>query len=219
MHIPEPFKQPGIKHICRILLMILMMAFLPASGAMPMSGMSVNQTGQQPRDLLAEPDIVKVDRSQRAAFQQRFRDVRWTGAGFRGSTTIDRIPTRELRARLQKVYGDPTQKLKDLIRQVNFRPGHYIQFEYWFVIDDEIPMMILDVDGPFGNGLVFAGAGRYVDLMPEIKRTLSRKLMDINELAEYEDHYFELNEGQWYLVRYRDGNFHNEKVSQPEILK
>ena len=173
----------------------------------------------QPRDLLAEPEIVKVENHQRAAFQRRFRDVQWTGAGFEGSTVIDRIPTRELRARLQKVYGDPSQKLKDLIDGNDFRPGHYIQFEYWYVVNDEIPMMVLDIDGPFGNGLVFAGDSRYVDLMPEIKRTLSGKLMSINRLAEYQDHYYDINDQQWYLVRYQDGSFTNDEVARPGTLK
>lgn len=174
---------------------------------------------EQPQTLLEEPDIVKVSNAEKAEFQRRFRNVQWTGAGFEGSTVIDRIPTREIRARLQKVYDNPTQKLKHLIGGDNFRPGHYIQFEYWFVINDEIPMMVLDVDGPFGNGLVFAGASRYVDLMPEIKRTLSRKLMEISELGEYEDHYFELNEQQWYLVSYRDGSFENKEIPRPAELK
>ncbi|MDI6400808.1 hypothetical protein QLX67_02285 [Balneolaceae bacterium ANBcel3] len=172
-----------------------------------------------PDDLLKEPEIVKVKASDRDHFQRRFRDIQWTGAGFEDGTVIDRLPTRELRARLQKVYGDPTQKLKHLIAGDNFRPGHYIQFEYWFVINDRVPMMILDIDGPFGNGLVFAGASRYVDLMPEIKRTLSRKLMEIQELGEYADHYYELNDQQWYLVTYRDGEFRNDKVGRPDRLK
>ena len=187
------------------------------SGGNAVSEAVAQQT--QPRDLLAEPEIVKVSRSDRAGFQRRFGNVQWTGAGFEGSTVIDRIPTRELRARLQKVYGDPSQKLRDLIDGANFRPGHYIQFEYWFVVNDEIPMMVLDIDGPFGNGLVFAGASRYVDLMPEIKRTLSGKLMAITELGEYEDHYYDINEQQWYLVRYHDGSFTNEKISRPRSLR
>ena len=176
-------------------------------------------SADQPRSLLDEPEIVKVETADRTDFQRRFGNVQWTGAGFEGSTVIDRIPTREIRARLQKVFGDPTQKLKHLVDGDNFRPGHYIQFEYWFVINDEIPMMVLDIDGPFGNGLVFAGASRYVDLMPDIKRTLSRKLMDISELGEYEDHYYEINDEQWYMVRYQDGSFEEEEVSRPHTLK
>lgn len=184
------------------------------------AAIKIRQNGlRQPNDLLAEPELVKVNRTERSDFQRRFRNVQWTGAGFEGSTVIDRLPTRELRARLQKVYGDPSQKLKDLIDGNNFRPGHYIQFEYWFVINDEIPMMVLDIDGPFGNGLVFAGDSRFVDLMPEIKRTLSAKLMEITELAEYEDHYYDINKRQWYLVRYMDGAFSSEEVMRPRILK
>lgn len=173
----------------------------------------------QPQDLIAEPQIKKVGQDDRADFQRRFRDVQWTGAGFEGSTVIDRIPTREIRARLQSSFGDPTQKLRDLIDGANFRPGHYIQFEYWFVIDNEIPMMILDVDGPFGNGLVFAGAGRYVDLMPEIKRTFSRTLMEVEELGDYADHYFDLENGQWYLVQYKDGKFESVKTGRPQTVR
>ena len=194
-----------------------LMAGLTLVGANVASEAMAQQT--QPRDLLAEPEIVKVSRADRAGFQRRFGNVQWTGAGFEGSTVIDRIPTRELRARLQKVYGDPSQKLRDLIDGADFRPGHYIQFEYWFVVNDEIPMMVLDIDGPFGNGLVFAGASRYVDLMPEIKRTLSSKLMEITELGEYEDHYYDINEQQWYLVRYDNGSFTNEKISRPRNLR
>lgn len=191
----------------------------PYSLPMPTMPAEANSLPEQPRDLLEEPEIVKVSNDQRAAFRHRFRDVQWTGSGFEGSTVIDRIPTREIRARLQQLYGDPTQKLADLMGRDNFRPGHYIQFEYWFVINDEIPMMVLDIDGPFGNGLVFAGASRYVDLMPEIKRTLSGKLMAVSELGEYEDHYYELNSRQWYLVRYSDGVFENRKVSRPATLQ
>jgi len=198
--------------LCVALLGVTVAAFLPAEELRP-------GVGDQPRDLLADPEIIKVESVNRRSFQREFGDVQWTGAGFEGGTVIDRIPTRELRARLQKEFGDPTQKLRHLIDEDNFRPGHYIQFEYWFVINDEIPMMVLDVDGPFGNGLVFAGASRYVDLMPEIKRSLNRKLMGVNELAEYEDHYFELNDRQWFLVSYQDGEFRNEQVSRPDILK
>ncbi len=197
---------------------IMVVPFVQATFSGPGGSEALAQQ-TQPRDLLAEPEIVKVENHQRAAFQRRFREVQWTGAGFQGSTVIDRIPTRELRARLQKVYGDPSQKLKDLIDDNDFRPGHYIQFEYWFVVNDEIPMMVLDIDGPFGNGLVFAGDSRYVDLMPEIKRTLSGKLMSINRLAEYEDHYYDINDQQWYLVRYQDGNFANDEVTRPGTLK
>lgn len=173
----------------------------------------------QPRSLIDEPVFNKVTTTDRAAFRREFSRTQWTGAGFEASTVLDRIPTSEIRARLQKVFGDPTQKLRHLVEQDGFRPGQYIQFEYWFVIDDTMPLMILDIDGPFGNGLVFAADSRYVDLMPEVKRSLTRKLMQIEELGEFEDHYFELDTRQWYLVSYSNGTFSSEKVNRPAVLK
>lgn len=166
-----------------------------------------------------DPDIRKVDRTERAHFESKFAEINWTGQGLYNPTTIDRIPTIELRSRLQAVYGDPTQGIGDLINENNFRPGKAIQFEYWFIIDGEIPMMILDLDGPFENGLVYVGASRYIDLMPQVKRTLNRYLMDRNtELADYKDYFYSPERDQWYIVEYKDGEFNREAIDRPSRL-
>jgi len=165
-----------------------------------------------------EPDIQKVQHSERAQFEQRFSDINWTGQGLYNPTTIDRIPTIELRSRLQAVYGDPTQGIADLINQRNYRPGKAVQFEYWFIIDGEIPMMILDLDGPFENGLVYVGASRYIDYMPQVKRTLNRKLMGVGrDLAPYSDYFYSPERDQWYKIEYKDGEFSREAINRPSF--
>lgn len=163
-----------------------------------------------------DPDIQKVDRSERTEFQQRFGDINWTGQGLYNPTTIDRIPTIELRSRLQAVFGEPTQKIGDLINTANYRPGKAVQFEYWFIIDEEIPMMVLDLDGPFENGLVYVGASRYIDLMPQVKRTFTRMLMEEGDsLASYNDYFYSPERDQWYEVSYNDGEFEHEMIERP----
>jgi len=163
-----------------------------------------------------EPEIRKVDKQDRAEFERRFADINWTGQGLYNPTTIDRIPTIELRSRLQAVYGDPTQGIGDLIDERNYRPGKAVQFEYWFIIDGEIPMMILDLDGPFENGLVYVGASRYIDLMPQVKRTFTRKLMNEgSDLASFRDYFYSPERDQWYLVRYENGEFEREAIDRP----
>lgn len=163
-----------------------------------------------------EPEIVKVDPSERASFEQRFADIKWTGQGLYNPTTIDRIPTIELRSRLQAVFGEPTQTIKDLINESNFRPGKAIQFEYWFIIDDQMPLMILDLDGPFENGLVYVGASRFIDLMPQVKRTLNRLLMgDQGDPAEFQDYFYSPERQQWYLVQYENGEFQRDMIDRP----
>lgn len=163
-----------------------------------------------------DPEIRKVEHSERSQFEQRFSDISWTGQGLYNPTTIDRIPTVELRSRLQAVFGDPTQKIGDLINERNFRPGKAVQFEYWFIIDEEMPLMILDLDGPFENGLVYVGASRYIDMMPQVKRVLNRMLMsESEELEPFSDYFYSPERDQWYLVEYQDGEFVHEAIDRP----
>jgi len=162
------------------------------------------------------PEIEKVTHAQRQAFESRFEDIKWTGQGLYGSTAIDDISTIELRARLQKAFGDPTQTLEDLIDSDKFRPAKAIQFEYWFIVDDKYPLMVLDVDGPFSTGLVYGGASRYIDLMPQIKRAFSKKLMEIQNMGEFQDYFYSPEREQWFNVTYKDGKFSREKIDSPE---
>lgn len=166
-----------------------------------------------------EPEIEKVTHEQRQEFLKRFDDIKWTGQGLNRETTIDKVQTKELRARLQARYGNPTQKLEDLINRNDFRPGMAIQFEYWFTVDDSIPMMVLDIDGPFGQGLVFGGASRYIDLMPQIKRTFAEKLTSVDNLAEFQDYFYSPEREQWYDVRYENGEFVTREIEAPEGMK
>lgn len=165
-----------------------------------------------------EPEFKKVshDPQERAEFMQRFSDIKWTGQGLYQDTRIDNMQTNEVRSRLQAVYGNPTQTLEDLINTEGFRPAEAIEFEYWFTVDDSIPMMVLDVDGPFGQGLVYGGASRYIDLMPQIKRTFSQKLMEIENLADFQDYFYSPEREQWFDVRYMNGEFTTEEIESPD---
>ena len=125
----------------------------------------------------SEPEFEKITEEKWDWFMNKIDNVKLTGQGLYDKQEIDSMDTIKLRARLQAAFGEPTKTLEDLINGPRFRPGEAIQFEYWFTVDDSIPFMILDVDGPFGEGLVYGGASKYIDLMPQIKRTFSRKLM------------------------------------------
>lgn len=163
-----------------------------------------------------EPDIEKVSHDQRQEFMDRFSDIKWTGQGLYQDTRLDKQETNEIRSRLQARYGDPTQTLEDLIDNDDFRPAEAIQFEYWFTVDDSIPMMVLDIDGPFGQGLVYGGASRYIDLMPQIKRTFSQELMSIDSLTPFQDYFYSPERQQWFNVLYRNGEFVTEEIDSPE---
>lgn len=161
-----------------------------------------------------EPEIRKVEKDERAKFQQRFSEIKWSGQGF-NYNELDRMPAIEIRANLQKVFGNPTQTVGDIIeKDGKLRPGKAVQFEYWFIVDGEIPLMVLDMDGPFENGLVYAGASRYIDLMPQVKRTLTRLVQEADP-AEFEDFFYSPERDQWYRVSYKAGEYKKEEIKEP----
>ncbi len=165
-----------------------------------------------------EPDIKKVSNEERAQFQSKFADIKWTGQGF-NYNELDRMPAIEIRAVLQGAYGNPTQTVEDIIEKDGYlRDGKSIQFEYWFIIDGKIPMMVLDLEGPFDKGLVYVGASRYVDLMPGVKRTLTKELRNASP-KEYTDYFFSPERDQWYKVSYQAGEYKKEAIEQPSHIK
>lgn len=177
------------------------------------TGTSLNAYAQ-----FEEPVFKKMGEADRAWFMNTFEDIKWTGQGLYGDAGIDGIQTNELRARMEAAFGAPTQTIGDLINRNDFRLAEAIEFEYWFTVDDSIPLMVLDVDGPFGHGLVYGGASRYVDLMPQIKRTFAKKLMKENSPAEFQDYYYSPERGKWFDVRYENGRYTTKEIDAPEDM-
>ncbi len=161
------------------------------------------------------PEIEKLSKGEQL---RTFGNVNLTGHGLYQSTKIDDLQTNEIRARLQAAFGDPTRTLRDLINTASFRPGKAIQFEYWFAVDDSIPMVVLDWDGPFGSGLTFGGSSKYVDLMPQIKRAFAKKLMSVDTLANYQDYFYSPEREQWYMVKHEDGSYTTSKIESPDDM-
>ncbi len=164
-----------------------------------------------------EPKIQKVEIEDAEAFQERFADIKWTGQGF-NFNSLDRMPAIEIRARLEGVFGKPTKTIEDIVDNGKLRAGQAIQFEYWFIIDGEIPMMVLDLDGPFADGLVYVGASRYIDLMPQVKRTLTRLVTEVQP-KEYIDYFYSPERSQWYKITYADGIYKKEETDLPSHIK
>lgn len=176
--------------------------------------------------LLAQfeaPEITKVENEEVSQYEQKIRSFSLTGQGLYGQTSIDEMSSLDIRAMLQGAFGDPTKTLESITKEKNFRLGKAIQFEYWFFVDDPIseepiPLIILDFTGPFGNGVTFGAASKYVDLMPQIMRTFEKALLEAKP-AKFSDYYFEEQQMKWYLIE-SDGKNHDVKpIKQPSHIK
>ena len=145
-------------------------------------------------------DWARVPAREQGTFIERFREAYWVSAR-PGSLPIDTMRTADLRGRLQRVFGKPTRNA-DAVRQQNYSGSEHVQFEYWFVVNDSIPALVLDIDGPFGNGLVLAGDEGYEKYLPLLKADLSERLTAVSGPDPWVDYYHSYDRQAWYRTGY-----------------
>ncbi len=155
----------------------------------------------------------KVEPDAQGAFLERFRETFWRASDPR-SLTLDTTATPLVRGLLQAVFGRPTRNA-DAVRQVGYTGNEFVQFEYWFVVNDSIPVLILDLDGPFGRGLLLAGAEAYADRLPELKEDLSRQLFETNGPDPFLDYYHSYERRQWYRTGFNGTEYFTLPIRAP----
>ncbi|HLR25574.1 MAG TPA: hypothetical protein VK112_06875 [Fodinibius sp.] len=165
-------------------------------------------------------DIKKINADRKSWFRSNLDDIKWSGDHNSGRVELDWRQTNEIRARLQSVYGNPTVTVEDNIRILGLNVNTAIEFEYWFLVNDTIPLMVMDIGGPFFQGVIYALDNNHIELMDKIKCTLSDTLMSLDrgELANYEDYYYSINHQQWYRVSHKDGAYLTEEISSPKHI-
>lgn len=159
----------------------------------------------------------KVTPSEIHWFDRRFSNVEWTAQGMRSPSVLDTIPTRVVRSKLQAVYGPPSNTIVDIMQEREPRGAEYIQFEYWFIINGEIPFIVLDVAGPFEDGLVFAGDLAYQDILTEAKRSLVEQIMQADQNEPYVDYYYSFDRQQWFLSGYTGERYFVSQIDRPDV--
>ena len=172
-----------------------------------------NTTAPPPPPVLGEVVWEKVRPDSQEVFLDRFREVLWTNEGM-VYTPLDTTATPELRARLNDRFGPPTRTA--VARGVKgFEGSLDVQFEYWFVVNDTLPFVVLDKDGPFGRGLVLAGDYEHEAVLGQVKDSLTEKLMARDRLMPYVDYYRHREREQWYRVGYDGESYFVVAIDRP----
>ncbi len=171
-------------------------------------------TADEPSFVLR--DVRSVRRLEQGWFQQRFADTEWAFLGeTRRHTFLDTTRTVDLRARLQAQFGDPTRTLAD--SPLEKPPGERPQFEYWFVVNDSIPVQVMDAEGPTGRGLILTVERRYRDQLPALRDALLAPLRD-SEPAPYLDYYYDDRRERWYRTGFDGQAFVHEQISGTAVV-
>lgn len=171
----------------------------------------------EPEPLITVRKWELIPKLARSWFEKEFKEVRWAYVGSNEITDLDTTFTRELRARLQAEFGAPTQTIADLEQVDKMSHAEYVQFEYWFVLNDSIPLVVMDVNGPFERGLVVASDNAYTDYLPDIKKAFLGVLTRSDERAAYVDYYYLPEQRMWFLSGYDGERFYLERIQRPDL--
>lgn len=168
-------------------------------------------------------DVRLASDLERSWFRDRYREVEWSflGTGIR-LTFFDTTRTRALRARLQDQFGDPTRTLAEVYsNEWALAPDSTredpIQFEYWFVVNDSIPVRVSDINGPMERGVIVSTAREYRDELVALRKGLLHPLRE-SEPATYVDYYYEEATRRWYRVGFDGRSYFRERISRFDIV-
>lgn len=174
------------------------------------------QAPADPQPSFPLHDVRTVQRLERDWFRKRFADTEWSFLGATPDHTFfDTTRTRALRARLQAQFGDPTRTLGDASADAN--RSDRAQFEYWFVVNDSIPVRVMDPRGPRGRGLILSAERSYRDRLQLLRDALLAPLRR-SERAPYVDYYYDDRLGRWYRTGFDGRAFFLERISRADVV-
>jgi len=156
----------------------------------------------------------KVEPGAQQSFVEQFGETYWQAAVPGPRLLVDTARTDLLRGRLQAAFGDPTRN-GDARERHGYGGSEFVQFEYWFVVNDSIPLLALDVDGPFGHGLLIASDERYTELLRPIKADLSARLEAARRPDPWLDYYHSYERQAWYRTGYNGAELFTVEVRPP----
>jgi hypothetical protein len=165
--------------------------------------------------VLEEMRWTKVAPGEERAYMYRFAEVMWTNATALAATPVDTMATPDVRARLNTIFGMPTRTPAVRSRSEVQGGSPYVQFEYWFAVNDTIPVVVMDRAGPFGRGLLVVGNEEHADVLGSIVEDLSRQVVATNWLMPYVDYYESEERGQWYRTGYDGTRFYVLEIDRP----
>ena len=160
-----------------------------------------------------------IKRIERHQYQKTFDKTKWAYLGNNYFTPLDTVETRVIRARMQSRFGSPTRTLVELDYSRGLRREEYIQFEYWFMLNDSIPMMVMDVNGPFEHGIVVACDHRYRGILYTMRQSFLGRMMHEEKLAPYVDYYYNYASRRWYRTGFDGQQFFTDPIGQPNLAR
>jgi len=183
----------------------------------------IRQAMGMPDPSLSKPFQGEIDAWTLASIDGRtdwlaqFGDVQWAYLGNNFFTPLDTLATPEIRAHLEAYFGPPTQTAVETKQSDATPSDENGQFEYWFVVNDSIPMMVMDVRGPFDRGVIVATDQRFRSFLYRMRQSLLAAAMRRTEPAPYVDYYYNFVTEKWYSTGYDGSEYFLNQIRRPNL--
>ena len=168
-------------------------------------------------DQIIIESVQLVEHLRRPVFDALFDTTRWAFVGSNARAGLDTLRTRDLRARMEAVFGPPTRTLVELDSVETLEREEVIEFEYWFIVNDSIPVMVLDVNGPWDRGVVVAASENTRNRLRDLKDALLGQLLDEPRRKPFVDYYFNVPQRAWYVTGYDGAMFFDQRIGRPDL--
>jgi hypothetical protein len=178
---------------------------------------------EPPPPIEPEAPIIQVERWQlverlrRPVYEDAFRAVPWAFVGSNSRDGLDTLRTRDVRARMETVFGPPTVTLAETREFDQLTTDEIIQFEYWFMLNDSIPIVVMDPNGPWDRGLVVAAHEDYREQLRELRDAFLWQLLREAERTPFADYYFNVQQRAWYITGYDGAMFFDRRIARPDL--
>lgn len=184
---------------------------------------SLHQTASAPPPTAADSNAFPMERMralrrfEKEWLEETFADTKWSFLGPQPRRTFfDTTRTIDLRARLEAHFDAPTYAVAD-----DLEPNRddFDQFAYWFVVNDSIPVVVSDANGPRDRGLIVATERRWRDVLPEVREAVLAPLRETPDRAPYVDYFYDAVDTRWYRVGYDGTDFFIEPVARRQLTR
>ena len=181
--------------------------------------MGLRDQGQEPKPFQGDIHAwTLTPMEDHADWQRQFEDVQWSYLGNNFFTPLDTLATPEIRAHLEAYFGPPTQTAAEVWQGDRNLAGQTSQFEYWLVVNDSIPMVIMDVGGPFDRGIIVVTDHRFRSFLYRMRQSLlTAAFMRSTKPVPYADYYYSPDTNAWYLTGHDGSEYFTRKIRRPDL--
>lgn len=159
----------------------------------------------------------KISHLRAPAYRKAFDRTEWAFTGSNSRSPVDTMRTADLRSRFQTLFGAPTVTLAESPSPDSLQREQVIEFEYWFLLNDSIRVVVLDVNGPWDRGVVLAADRRYRSRLSVIKRDFLEQLIPEAERTPFVDYYYNVDQQAWYLTGFDGASFFDRRIERPDM--